>query len=132
MRKFELHGVFLCIKYPDPGDPKRPDPDQQHWFRGFTVSRISCFEDPMFRDWLFQRSVVLRIWSFKFLVFQGSVFPRICFYRSVVSRIWWSECLDFRESVFQDRLFYNVLLRGTVVQRICCFEDLMFRGSVVS
>ena len=25
-RKFELHGVFLWIKDPDPGDPKRPDP----------------------------------------------------------------------------------------------------------
>ena len=25
-RKFEQHGVFLWIKDPNPGDPKRPDP----------------------------------------------------------------------------------------------------------
>ena len=29
-QKIRTTGVFLWIK--DPGDPKRPDPDPQHWY----------------------------------------------------------------------------------------------------
>ena len=31
MEKSRFAGVCLCTKNPDPGDPKRPDMDLQHW-----------------------------------------------------------------------------------------------------
>ena len=31
--KIRITGVFLRMKKLDPGDPKRPDPDPQHWLQ---------------------------------------------------------------------------------------------------
>ena len=93
-KKIWITGVFLWIKDPNPGDPKRPirpdpDLDPQHWLKG---PKFSCFPSYLFtleyqtrlNILAFSLQIIITIlpdpqyFSLKFLAFNEELF-KICF-----------------------------------------------------